>query len=74
MRSSKKINMVNFVKFPENKPKHLDTGYLVQIKGLGAHFVQARYNGHDWFNNDMERITPKVGMISDVAIFEFTNW
>lgn len=69
-----KINKVNFIEFTKNQPKHLDTSYLVQIKGLGAHFVQAHFNGYNWYDNDMNNITSQVNRISDVAIFEFINW
>lgn len=74
MKCNKKINRVNFVKFPENQPLYLDTGYLVQIEGLGAHFVQAHFDGVNWWDNDMNKTTDKVGSFSDVAIFEFINW
>lgn len=74
MISDKPIYRVNFVEFPKNKPKHRDTGYLVQFKGLGAYFVQASFDGRNWWDNEMNCITNKVGRISDVAIFEFINW
>ena len=74
MKAKGKVERVNFIPFPENKPKYNDTGYLVQIKGLGAHFVQARFDGRNWWDNDMKNITSSVGLISDMAIFEFINW
>lgn len=74
MKSKSKIERVNFILYPQNEPKHLDTGYLVSIKGFGANFIQAHFNGYDWYDNDMNCITKKVGSFSDVAIFEFTNW
>lgn len=74
VKSHKQIGRVNFISFPENKPSHIDTGYLVQIKGLGAYFVQASFDGKNWWDNEMNCITTKVGRISDVAIFEFINW
>lgn len=74
MKKKGKINAVNFISFPENKPKHIDTGYMVSIKGLGAYFVQASFNGYQWYDNEMNNITDKVSRFSDKAIFEFINW